>query len=327
MAYADDGLVELFARCRAEAALHREQLSVREAVRETDYLLDRVYERWEAQAGGLSRERCEAVRDAVAAVRIAVCRSLHSLRAAGPAPPHAPQHAPRPATGPSRPVRPTNPFVRFLRGGTDEPPPPWPPPPPSPPVVLTDRLLDSVARALEAVDRSFRSLAAEAPAATAWHEDEDLVEVLHGLLSAAERGSPELALAKAVSLRDKLRLQRGIEAVAYDPCDPSHTARLFAFTAPAAPGAPGRCRAPALVHGARVLRRGTVLPPPGHDNVPPSDDHAPPADDRTPPTATPFPAHTYHPSPPEPLLQPPSPPPLPLPPPEHTRPLPPTEES
>ncbi|MFI7316522.1 hypothetical protein [Streptomyces venezuelae] len=212
------------------------------------------------------------------------------MRAAAP--------APHPVTGPGRSP---NPFVRLLRGGAEEPP-PWAPPP-SPPVVLTDRLFDSIGQALEAVDGSFLSWAAEPPGDPAWHEDDDLVEVLHGLLSAAERGSPDMALAKVVSLRDKLRLQRGMETVVYDPCDPSHTALLFAFTAPAAPGLPGRCRAPALVHGARVLRRGTVLPPPVPDGAPPA--------------AGPFPAHTGHPPAPEPSLPPP---------PGHPRPLPPTEE-
>ncbi|QES40272.1 hypothetical protein DEJ49_04105 [Streptomyces venezuelae] len=312
MAYADDRLGELFARLRAGAARRREQLSVHEAVRETDLLLGRVYEQWEARAEGLPRERCDAVRDAVAAVRVAVCRSLQSVRAAAPVPPHAPH----PATGPPRPVRPPNPLVRFLRGGAGEPPPPWAPPPPPPPVVLTDRLFDSIGQALEAVDRSFLSWAAAPPGDPAWHEDDDLVEVLHGLLSAAERGSPDLALAKVVSLRDKLRLQRGMETVVYDPCDPSHTAVLFAFTAPAAPGLPGRCRVPALVHGARVLRRGTVLPLPAPEAAPPAvgpfaahTDH--------PPGTGPFAVHTDHPPASEPSLPPP---------PGHPRPLPPTEE-
>ncbi|MEU6995541.1 hypothetical protein ABZ953_33410 [Streptomyces sp. NPDC046465] len=284
MAYAEAGLAELFARHRDEVLPRRERLSVREATQETGALLDRLHERWLDQADRPSRERCDAVRDALAALRIAVGHTLRGVLVHAPGGLGTPYSGtPRPAAGRPRHAQSSNRFVRFLRGEADAGPPSWPPPPPPQPVVSKDRLLDALGHALEAVDRSFGALAAEPAKAPAWDEDEDLVEVLHDLLTAAVRGSPDLALAKITALRDKVRLQRGIEAIGYDPHNPAHDARLFEFAAPAVPGGPGRCQVPALVHGTHVLRRGTVLPLPAADVQPPAADLQPPHRPRLPP--------------------------------------------
>ncbi|MEV5978329.1 hypothetical protein [Streptomyces sp. NPDC052114] len=306
MAYADDGLAELFARHRQEALPRRERLSVREAAQRIGAQLDQLYDHWCAQADGPSRERGEAVRDALGAVRTAVTHTLHSVRPgtsppAGAPRPGAPYEAPYPAPPHDAPCspgerprrgRPSNPLARLFRAEAEPPPPAWPPPPPARPEVAPERLLDAVGHALEAVDRCLQSLAAEPARAPAWHEDDDLVEVLHGLLAAEERRSADLALARISSLRDKLRLQRGIEVLGYDPYDSRHDTVLFEFGAPAGPGLPGRCQAPALVRGTRVLRRGVVLPlpraehappPSAEHRVPPPAGHGPPFPDQHPP--------------------------------------------
>ncbi|WP_055697067.1 MULTISPECIES: hypothetical protein [Streptomyces] len=281
MAYADDGLAKLFARHRNQAP-RRERQSVREAVQRISAQLDLLYDHWLAQADAPSQERGQAVHEALGAVRTAVTHTLYSVRP-GSAPPYEgpSTHEPYPSGQRARGERPSNPFARLFRAEAEPPPPAWPPPPAPRPEVSVERLLDAVGHALEAVDRSFQSLAAEPAPAPAWHEDDDLVDVLHGLLAAEERRSAELALARISSLRDKLRLQRGIEVLGYDPHDSLHDTVLFEFSAPAAPGLPGRCRAPALVRGTRVLRRGVVLPLPSAERLlpPPAEHPLPPPEE------------------------------------------------
>jgi hypothetical protein len=254
MAYAVS-LAKLFAQRRDRALPVGFRPTAREAARRLGTQLDGLHDDWLAQAGTHSRERAMAMRAAIDGVRTAVTHTLHAVTSAG-----VEREPDRPLSEPA--------LARLLRllyppatGGATQ----AADPEPAPAEVHPVRLLDAVGHALEALDRAFEAVAAEPRPLTRWDEDPDLLDVLHGLLAAQERGSAELALGRIGLLRDKVRLQRDIEVVSYDAEDPEHDERLFDFTAPAAPALPGSCHAPALVTHACVLRRGIVHPLPFAD--------------------------------------------------------------
>jgi hypothetical protein len=165
-------------------------------------------------------------REMIDAVRTALCHALAAVRVTPPRPKGAL-------------------FSRLMRGLRTSPR----------PEVDVTRLLEATEFALEAVDRL---LAEKEAAPRPWDRDEDLLELLHGLLAAGTRNNGELALSRIASVADQLRAQRGITTVSYDPADPDHDDRLFDFPDTLLPGDPGNTLVPALTCGSRVLRRGEV---------------------------------------------------------------------
>ena len=133
------------------------------------------------------------------------------------------------------------------------------PPLPVAVVVDVDELLSAVEEAFAALDKAVMA-ATDLPADTvAWHEDRDLVALLHDLLSAGVRERPDLALRRIQVVEEMLRMHRGIDTVRYDPAAPEHDGKLFSFPHGSEPSDTDLTTyEPALMVDGHVIRRGKV---------------------------------------------------------------------
>ncbi|MFC4120932.1 hypothetical protein [Nonomuraea zeae] len=133
------------------------------------------------------------------------------------------------------------------------------PPPPVKVVVDVDELLGAVEDAFAGLDRAVMVMTDLPAGPVPWHEDRDLVALLHDLLSAGVRERPDLALRRIQVVEETLRMHRGIDTVRYDPDAPDHDGKLFNFPRGSEPGDPGLTTyEPALLVDGQVIRRGKV---------------------------------------------------------------------
>lgn len=99
-----------------------------------------------------------------------------------------------------------------------EPPPPPAPVPPPRLLVNVDRMLDMARSALETADRLRAATAPPPPEIVVrpWAEDDALVGLLHDLLAAARRTTPEFLRMRIEQLTEELELEHEIAAVEFD---------------------------------------------------------------------------------------------------------------
>ncbi|MEU7594883.1 hypothetical protein AB0B79_17885 [Streptomyces sp. NPDC039022] len=130
------------------------------------------------------------------------------------------------------------------------------------PVAHTVSLLEQLHAALESADRLLAEAEPPPPEKVplAWHEDDELVNLLRDLMAAHSEHDGELALRRIAGLRQELSLRHDIDVVDFDGTNE------WLFTVGRQPGGPagGDCRTvqPALVlKDGRILRRGEATMP------------------------------------------------------------------